>query len=301
MKVGLALGSGSARGWAHIGIIEALEEMDIQISAISGCSIGAYVGAAYCNGKLSELKDWVLSLNEWQVIKLMGVSLPKGGLVSGEKVFTTLEERFVPATIEELALPFSAVATDMRRGQEIIFNSGSTVDAVRASCSIPGLFPPHEYRNRLLLDGAVVNPVPVSLCRQLGVDAVIAVDLSVNFGMRDGEFFDDSQKQNDDKFNNFFQKTFDSVSGLFGKNKDESGNGDQLERPSILNTMTNSIDIMQHRLTRSRLASDPPDVLLKPHLDHIGIMEFHRGEESIAIGRKAVERMAEQIRYQLYI
>ena len=316
-KIGLALGSGAARGWAHIGIIEALEELGIKISAISGCSIGSYVGASYCAGNLPELKSWVLGLNEWQVAKLMGIGIHKGGLASGEKVFTKLKEEFVTENIEELPIPFSAVATDMRRGQEISFMQGSTVDAIRASCSIPGIFSPHRYQNRWLLDGAVVNPVPVSLCRQLGVDIVIAVNLGSDFNPSETEKHNQQQKNNEDKFNKFMEQSMESFGqwwdSKFPSDKKEAKASDskvsdiktngskanQPTPPSIIGCMSNAIDIMQDRVTRSRLAGDPPDILLSPKLGHIGIMEFYRAEEAIEIGRACVNRMAEQIKYQL--
>lgn len=301
-KIGLALGSGAARGWAHIGIIEALQELGVKVSAVSGCSIGSYVGASYCAGNLSELKSWVLTLSEWQVATLMGVSMQKGGLVSGEKVFSKLKKEFVTNEIQELPIPFSAVAADMRRGQEIVFTEGSTVDAIRASCSIPGLFPPHRYQNRWLLDGAVVNPVPVSLCRQMGVDTVIAVNLGSDFNPAETETHNQQQKKNEDKFNKFMGQSIESVSQWWDStfpSQDKPEKADKHTPPSIFNCMSNALDIMQDRVTRSRLAGDPPDILLNPKLGHIGIMEFHRAEEAIVIGRACVERMAEQIKYQL--
>ena len=301
-KIGLALGSGAARGWAHIGIIEALEELGITVSAVSGCSIGSYVGATYCAGNLAELKSWVMDLSEWQVAKLMGVSMQKGGLVSGERVFTKLKDDFVTDNIQELAKPFATIATDMRRGQEIIFTEGSTTDAIRASCSIPGIFPPHRYQNRWLLDGAVVNPVPVSLCRQLGVDIVIAVSLGSDFNPAETELHNQQQKKNEDKFNQFMEKSVESFSQWWDSKFPSSDDNEKEATPappSIFNCMSNALDIMQDRVTRSRLAGDPPDILLSPKLGHIGIMEFHRAQEAIDIGRACVERMAEQIKYQL--
>ncbi|NMP31162.1 patatin-like phospholipase RssA [Thalassotalea sp. M1531] len=305
MKIGLALGSGAARGWAHIGIIEALEELGVKVSAVSGCSIGSYVGAAYCAGNLSELKSWVSDLTEWQVAKLMGVSMQKGGLVSGEKVFAKLTDDFATENIQDLTIPFSAVATDMRRGQEIIFSEGSTLDAVRASCSIPGIFPPHRFQNRWLLDGAVVNPVPVTLCRQLGVDIVIAVNLGSDFNPAETELHNQQQKKNEDKFNQFMNKSMESFSqwweSAFSSEEKEpkQAKPDKPTPPSLINCMSNALDIMQDRVTRSRLAGDPPDILLSPKLGHIGIMEFHRAQEAIEIGRASVMRVAEQIKYQL--
>jgi len=296
-KIGLALGSGAARGWAHIGIIEALEELGIEISAISGCSIGSYVGASYCAGNLAELKSWVLNFSEWQIATLMGVSIQKGGLVTGEKVFTKLKEEFVTPNIEDLSLPFSAVATDMRRGQEVVFTEGSTVDAIRASCSIPAIFPPHRYQDRWLLDGAIVNPVPVSLCRRLGVDVVIAVNLGSDFNPVETEVHNQQQKNNEDKFNQFMGQSIESFSQWWDTKF--SSEDKEPKPPGIFNCMSSALDIMQDRVTRSRLAGEPPDILLSPKLGHIGIMEFHRAEEAIEIGRACVDRMAEQIKYQL--
>ncbi len=181
MKIGLALGSGAARGWAHIGVIQALEEMNINIDIVSGCSIGSYVGASYASGKLPELAEWVESLTDWQVYALMGVGFHKGGLMSGLKVFQALQENFSFETFEELNKPFAAVATDLYSGREVNFLSGSVIEAVKASCAIPGLFPPLLFKNRWLVDGGVVNPVPVNMCRLLGADVVIAVNLSADF------------------------------------------------------------------------------------------------------------------------
>ncbi len=301
-KVGLALGSGAARGWAHIGVIEALESLGIKIHAVAGCSIGSYVGAAYCAGNLKPLKSWVLSLNEWEVAKLMGVTFQKGGLASGEKVFAKLENEFAPMDIQHLPIPFSAVATDMRRGDEIIFDEGSTVDAIRASCSIPGLFPPHRYQNRWLLDGATVNPVPVSLCRQLDVDIVIAVNLCSDFNPSDAELHNKQQKKNEDAFDKFMSQRLESFSQWWDSkfpSNDIKPEEEKLSPPSMFNCMSNAIDIMQDRVTRSRLAGDPPDIILNPKLGHISTMEFYRAEEAIEIGRASVMRVAEQIKYQL--
>lgn len=326
VKVGLALGSGAARGWAHIGIIEALEELGVKIDVVSGCSIGAYVGAAYTAGKLDELKNWIKDFDEWQVASLMGIGIQKGGLLSGDKVFAKLEHDLTLANIEDLPIPFGAVATDMRRGRAVWFTEGSTVNAVRASCSIPALFPPFWYQKKWFVDGAVVDSVPVSLCRHLGADFVIAVNLNSDYNSAFLGQHELEQKANDYKFSQFIEQSKVTLSqwwsNTFPKQSVEQPNeaiNQQVEEakaqisamndqpkqpgkppiPSIFSVMSNVLDIMQDRVTRSQLAGNPPNILLAPRLGHIGIMEFHKSAELIEAGRANIERMAEQIKYQL--
>lgn len=336
MKIGLALGSGASRGWAHIGVIQALEEMGIEIDIVSGCSIGAYVGATYASGKLSELAQWVESLTEWQVFALMGVGFHKGGLVSGLKVFKALQENFSFETFEELNKPFAAVATDLYSGREVNFMSGSVIEAVKASCAIPGLFPPVLFNNRWLVDGGVVNPVPVNMCRMLGADVVIAVNLSADFRPQSlvNEPIDHGNNQK--KTSDFFKRSQQQIQQWFKKSGEpepddndvitdeeflteecleilEPTNVEQQKTqditsednivvppaPSIINAMTGSLDILSARVTRSRLAGDPPDILIEPQLRDFGMMEFYRATELIEHGRASVQRIAQQIKYQL--
>ncbi|GAB5380666.1 MAG: hypothetical protein Alis3KO_19980 [Aliiglaciecola sp.] len=358
MKIGLALGSGAARGWAHIGIIQALEELGIKIDVVAGCSIGAYVGAAYTSDKLEPLAEWASSLSEWQVLGLMGVGIRKGGLASGFRVFKALEENFCAKSFEELSKPLGVVATDLYSGKEVSFTQGPIPSAVRASCAIPALFPPVAYEGRWLVDGAVVNPVPVNLCRQLGADFVFAVNLSADFRPEVQAQFRQQHESNQRRTNDFFSQSQSFIQRIFGGKfkKDEdidldseleseemleamaennsneslqseqqlttenSETGNQLElateelpsgddlpvkldltdsTPSMLGVMSSSLDILQARVTRSRLAGDPPDILIEPQLRDFGIMEFHRAAELIEEGRQSVNRVAEQIKYQL--
>ncbi|MEP1384132.1 MAG: patatin-like phospholipase family protein [Paraglaciecola sp.] len=342
MKIGLALGSGAARGWAHIGVIQALEEMGIKIDIVTGCSIGSYVGAAYVSGKLPELAEWVESLTEWQVFSLMGVGFHKGGLMSGQKVFTALEDNFSCETFEQLDMPFGAVATDLYSGREVNFLSGSIASAVRASCSIPGLFPPSLHENRWLVDGGVVNPVPVNMCRMLGADFVIAVNLSADFRPQSLVNREIDHGNNQKKTSDFFKRSHKQIQQWFKKDSptsevveeplikeavDEDDEPcltqeclDMLEpalekqqeedqdpqtnvpappAPSIINAMTGSLDILSARVTRSRLAGDPPDILIEPQLRDFGMMEFYRAKELISEGHGSVERIAAQIKYHL--
>ena len=338
MKIGLALGSGAARGWAHIGVIQALEEMGINIDIVSGCSIGSYVGASFASGKLPELAEWVESLTDWQVYALMGVGFHKGGLMSGLKVFQALQENFSYETFEELNKPFAAIATDLYSGREVNFLSGSVIEAVKASCAIPGLFPPLLFKNRWLVDGGVVNPIPVNMCRLLGADIVIAVNLSADFRPQSlvANTFDHGNNQK--KTSDFFKRSQQQIQQWFKKGPDSDAKSEEQDSvlneesltkeyldilepanvehskqeeliakdrivippaPSIINAMTGSLDILSARVTRSRLAGDPPDILIEPQLRDFGMMEFYRAKELIEHGRASVHRVADQIKYQL--
>ncbi|MDP5133023.1 MAG: patatin-like phospholipase family protein [Paraglaciecola sp.] len=336
MKIGLALGSGASRGWAHIGVIQALEELGIEIDIVTGCSIGSYVGAAYASGKLAPLAEWVKSLTEWQVFALMGVGFYRGGLVSGLKVFKALEDNFAFDTFDKLHKPFAAVATDLYSGREVDFTQGSVIQAVRASCAIPGLFPPVCIDNRWLVDGGVVNPVPVNLCRLLGADIVFAINLSADFRPQSLLQNQHEHEKNQQKTSDFFKRSQAQIQNWFKKGSKPDAEGSEflgeeqqqdlkvegeidileqanaevpsdqsnptssaLPTPSILNAMSGSLDILQGRVTRSRLAGDPPDILIEPQLRDFGMMEFYRAEELIEEGRNSVKRIADQIKYQL--
>lgn len=337
MKIGLALGSGAARGWAHIGIIQELEKLGINIDVVAGCSIGAYVGAAYNSGKLQPLSEWASSLTEWQVLGLMGLGLKKGGVASGQKVFQALDDDFSKQNFEDLDRPLAVVATDLFSGKEVAFLEGPISSAVRASCAIPGLFPPQPYKGRWLVDGAVVNPVPVNLCRQLGADFVIAVNLSADFRPQISNDNVEEHERNEEKTNAFFSKSQELMQQWFGgTDKKESeldtdetqtppDNDENLEltdpeaepeqaddeaqidhaptspAPSVFGVMSSSLEILQARVTRSRLAGDPPDILIEPQLRDFGSMEYYRATELIEEGQRSVERLAAQIKYQLML
>jgi NTE family protein len=334
MKIGLALGAGAARGWTHIGIIQALEKLGIKIDVVAGCSIGAYVGAAYSSGKLEGLKEWACSLSDWQVLALMGVGLRRGGLASGQKVFDKLASDFCADSFEAMNKPFAAVATDLYTGREVVFDSGPVGTSIQASCAIPALFSPVAYNDRWLVDGAVVNPVPVNLCRQLGADFVIAVNLNADFRPLRLEKLRKDHEDNQRKTEDFFTKSQNALKQWFSSDNksDQSGSEDGLDEkaknnndslgaeviekveeevmevpatvnkknpPGIMSVMSSSLEILQARVTRSRLAGDPPDILIEPQLTDVGIMEFHRAEELCAKGEETITRLAEQIRYQL--
>lgn len=291
LRVGVALGGGSARGWAHIGVLRALRERGIEPDIVCGTSIGALVGAAHASGYLDELARWVTRLEWRHVVSYLDLTL-SGGLVKGKKLFDFLHRHFQDRMIEDLPRPFGAVATDLETGLEIWQREGSVLGAVRASIALPGLFTPVRHGGRWLVDGGLVNPVPVSLCRALGAEVVIAVDLNADLLERhslsapapDGE--GDVEPVEVAERYSFRQQALQLKSLLLGEGS---------ELPSIFDVIARSIYIMQIRITRSRMAGDPPDVLITPRLAHIGLMEFHRAEEAIAEGGRAVEREAAEL------
>ncbi|WP_371193074.1 patatin-like phospholipase RssA [Glaciecola sp. SC05] len=298
MKIGLALGAGAARGWAHIGIIKALEDIGVKIDVVAGCSIGAYVGSAYASGKLTELETWANTLTEWQVFGLLGVGFRRGGLASGQKVFEKHREEFCAQTFELMDKPFTAVATDLYSGKEVAFNKGSISEAIQASCAIPALFPPIEHHGRWLVDGAVVNPVPVNQCRQLGADFVIAVNLSADFRP---QLIEKSEKEHIASQKKTDELISKGSSGFMKQWFSPAPKANKMAAPGIMGVMSSSLEILQARVTRSRLAGDPPDVLIEPQLGDVGLLEFHRAKELADRGERSVQRLAEQIAYQLNI
>jgi len=298
MKIGLALGAGAARGWAHIGIIRALQKAGVQIDVVAGCSIGAYVGAAFASGKLDDLEAWANTLTEWQVFKLLGVGFRRGGLASGQKVFDKLRDNFCASTFEEMKLPFACVATDLYSGKEVVFNQGEVGESIQASCAIPALFSPVEHNGRWLVDGAVVNPVPVNQCRHMGADFVIAVNLSADFRPRLIETCEREHEENQRKTDEMLDRASD---GFISKWFSPDTKPNKRTPPGIVGVMSSSLEILQARVTRSRLAGEPPDILIEPQLHDVGILEFHRAIEVAEKGSQAVERLAHQIAYQLNI
>jgi NTE family protein len=298
VKIGLALGAGAARGWAHIGIIRALEDIGVKIDVVAGCSIGAYVGSAYASGRLDELELWANSLTEWQVFGLLGVGFKRGGLASGQKVFDKHRSDFCAESFEKMNKPFTAVATDLYSGKEVVFNKGNINEAIRASCAIPALFAPIEYQGRWLVDGAVVNPVPVNQCRQLGADFVIAVNLSADFRPQLIEKFENDHIASQKKTDELISK---GATGFMKQWFAPDPKPNKKAAPGIMGVMSSALEILQARVTRSRLAGDPPDVLIEPQLRDVGLLEFHRAEELADKGDKSVRRLAQQIAYQLDI
>ena len=266
ITIGVALGAGSARGWAHIGVLKALTESGIVPHVVCGTSIGALVGAVYAGGELDALEQWVKGLTWRKMVGYFDLTFG-GGIIKGSKLFDYLRGNLLDKRIEDLERPFAAVAADLANGREVWLRSGAVADAVRASIALPGLFTPWPLEGRLLVDGALVNPVPVSLARALNADFVIAVDLS---------------------------------SGILGHQARDGGDGQRGARqPGFIDVVTASLNIMSARISRSRLAGEPADAVILPRLGNLGLLEYHRAAEAIAAGRAAAENMVVQIRQSL--
>ena len=302
LRIGLALGSGAARGWAHIGVIRELQRNNIVPDIVCGTSIGALVGVAMASGELSALEDWVRSLKWQKVISYFDFTM-NGGLIKGEKLFEFFRENVRDRAIEDLDMPFGAIATDLANGREIWLREGSMFEAVRASISLPGLFTPVERDDVLLVDGGLVNPIPVSMCRALGADVVIAVDLNsdlLSAARRDR----DGMLSTANSASSETSPLSEPVS-LLDRIQNKLASALALEStdhdtPSMTDVVTASINIMQVRITRSRLAGEPADSLVTPHLAHFALLDFHRANEAIETGAAATAQVIPQINSLLH-
>jgi NTE family protein len=309
LKIGLALGSGAARGWAHIGVLKALEELGIKPDVVCGTSIGAAVGAAYLTGQLDALQAWAQNMGLLGMLGIVDLTFRKGGLVAAERVFERFRNEKTDVAIQSLPKPFATVATDLATGREIWLREGPLLDAVCASAAMPGLFPAVYSGQHWLVDGALVNPVPVSLCRALGADVVIAVNLNSEMSalprlLANGAPVPapppDPVPDNPPEAPRAALK--EQVASWLGRKHSDRVRflanqilSPRKTAPNVLEVMAGSIDIMQDRITRSRLAGEPPEVLIAPRLGHVGILEFDRAAEVVEIGYRTASIMRPSI------
>jgi NTE family protein len=288
-RIGFALGSGSARGWAHIGVIDRLAEAGIAPDIVCGTSIGALVGAASAAGRLGELREWTEKATWVEIVRLLDVHLARGGLIEGDEVVAFLRGLGIEGEIERLLLTFAAVATDLASGREIWLRSGPVLEAVRASIALPGIFSPHRIGERWLVDGGLSNPVPVSVCRALGAELIVAVNLN---GDLVGRRFTPRNVPSPGPGGEFLRRILDQLPDAI---RVQAAHivprllAGEPSRPGYFDVVASSINIMQDQITRTRLAGEPPHVLLMPRLQEIGLMEFNRGREAIAEGRRCAE------------
>jgi len=287
-KLGFALGAGSARGWAHIGVLRALAEAGFKPDLIAGCSVGAFVGAAFAAGRLDQVEAWALGLDRRGMFRLADFGL-RGGLIKGERINEVFREQFVESEFSDLPIPLAAVATDLHTGQEVWLREGKVSDAIAASIAVPGLFRPVRQDGRYLVDGSVVNPIPVSLCRAMGADIVLAVDLGSDLV---GRYVRDSDRLT--RTGSFMSRVLPRYNPTSDRQAEP-----EVAPPSLVETLVGAINIMQLRIARSRLAGEPPDVLLAPRLGQLGLLDYHRAEHAIAEGRDEVTRMLPVIRNAL--
>lgn len=288
-RIGLVLGSGAARGWAHLGVIRALEEAGIKPDVVCGTSIGALVGAVYAAGELDRFEQWVRALRVREVFGFMDVSLGSG-LLKGERLMEFFGQHFADKPIEELAMPYGAVATALHSGEEVWLRDGSTLGAVRASIALPGVLAPVLSNGTVLVDGGLVNPVPVSLARAMGAELLIAVDLNADLVGRHLREAPAPEPPPPGEVGDWLRKIQDKLGALLPT---RAANEPRL--PSLFEVVASSINVMQVRITRSRMAGDPPNVVIEPRLSHLGLFDFHRADEAIDEGRQAVERIAHNL------
>jgi len=293
VSIGLALGGGAARGFAHIGVIKTLVAAGIRPEFIAGTSIGAVVGGLYAAGKLDEFESWALSLTRRRIFSYMDFTLAGSGLIGGTRLAENLLSETSAINIEHLPLKFAAIATEIGTGHEIWLTRGRLADALSASYALPGIFSPSKIGGRWLMDGALVNPVPVSATRAIGARLVIAVNLNSDTFGRGTVIQDHGSDDNEiaapeapapaglrDKAERMLRRQFLGTPG----------------KPGFSTVMVEAFSVMQDRITRARLAGEPPDASISPRLGPIGFFDFHRAAETIQIGVEAAEKSLDSIR-----
>jgi NTE family protein len=299
-KIGLALGGGAARGWAHIGVLRALIAAGIKPDIVVGTSIGAVVGGCHLAGRLDDLEEFARSLTKRRVFGYLDFNLAGTGLISGQKLCERLERHLSDRRIEDLDRRFTAVATEIGSGHEVWLSRGRLVDAIRASYALPGIFKPVKIDGRWLFDGALVNPIPVSVCRALGARYVIAVNLNYDISSRSAAanaIVEEVENEQTPEREPAPVNERSSVGARWLLTRQLFGRGENV--PGISTVMVDALNIVQDRIARSRLAGDPPDSLISPRLQGIGLFDFHRAEDCIARGEAAARREAEDIAREL--
>ena len=300
-RIALALGSGGARGYAHVGVIQVLVERGYDIVTIAGSSMGALVGGLHAAGSLEPYTDWATSLSQLDVLRLLDPSLSSPGAIKADKVFARVRELLGGVLIEDLAIPFTAVASDLFAGREVWFQSGPADVAIRASIAIPSVITPVMHNGRLLADGGLLNPVPIAPLAAARADATVAVSLGGDRAGQSGAAPDHESalprpvEEWADRFRRRAATVMDrdairTLMARFDRMRDRDDVDDTEELPAGLgkaDVLTQSIEVMQGVLTRYRLASYPPDVLIAISRDACRSLDFHRAEEMIAVGRAA--------------
>ncbi len=314
-KIGLVFGSGSARGWAHIGVPRELANIGIKPDLVTGSSIGAVVGGAYASGHLNEFEEWIVTLKRVDILKLLDIRMAGGGFIQGKALMIAIKNRIGNPNIEDLEVPFACVATSLLNAKEHWLRDGSLLDAVRASIALPGIFAPIALKHDIMVDGGLVNPVPISLARAMGADYIIAVNLNSDvvgrhFSPYHRDVATDNQ-ENKKKFE-YTEKNDPNIAKWTSKLKADfnirldsfisSLRKKKISEPGLFDVIAGSINIMQDRITNSRMAEDPPDILITPKLGHIGLMEFDRAQETIREGHEATRRVKdglEKLKFKL--
>lgn len=278
--IAFALGGGAAKGWAHIGMLSYLDKAGIKPELICGTSMGAVAGACYAAGKLDELREFAFSMTKRRMFSFMDVRLG-GGIIKGSHLVTELNKYFGTTQMEDLDIPFVAIATELATGHEIWLREGSIVPAMRASFAMPGVFSPLDIDGRWLTDGALVNPIPVSVCRAFGARIVIA------FGLTSAVYL--AKNQNDDFYEQELEGDKEATIDMVQEVK-QGLHKIKTNEPNIGSVTMASFNIMQDRIARTRLAGDPPDAIITPNVEHIGAFEFDKARELYDLGYEAAHK-----------
>ncbi len=294
-QIVLALGGGVARGWAHIGVLRTLIQAGLEPDVICGTSVGALVGGLHLAGKLDAIERWARSLTQRKVLGLLDFSFGGAGLFAGEKLAALLEEQADGVCIETLPRPFVAVATELETGREVWLRDGSLVHALRASYALPGVFPPVKHEGRWLVDGALTNPCPTSVARSFGGQVVIGVSLHTDVigSPNDQPSLGTpalAAVPQQASLTKWLRPDRMILRRLFA---------DRPDGPALSSVMIGALNILLDRVTRARLAGDPADVLIAPRISQIGLIDFHRADETIDLGARATREALPQIRYAL--
>ena len=295
--ISLILGSGGARGLAHIGAIRALEEKGLSIEAIAGSSMGAVIGGMYAAGKLDDYGDWVSKLEQSDVLKLVDWTLSGGGLIRGDRIIQRLKDMVGEARIEELPIDFTAVAVDIEHGREIWLSKGPLFDAIRGSIAIPGLFTPHRYQGRLLVDGGILNPLPVAPTMRCLSDLTVVVNVNgpARAGRSKSEQMQHDENAGKDTRDSQENGLTERIRRFFNDLMDRDDPDVEKSEPGVFAMLMKSLETMESVIARQRLAVFQPDLVVEIPKDACMIHEFHRAAELIELGYRrtivAVDRL----------
>ncbi len=299
-RIGLALGSGAARGWAHLGVLRALSEAGINIDLVAGTSMGALVGAVFSAGRIEDLKEAALEMDWKKVVELVDLRLPRSGFVDGVKIEEFVRQHVKGISFADLKIPFAAVATDLYAAEQLVMDRGDLIEAVRASISMPGIFTPVEREGRLLVDGGLVNPVPVSVVRDMGADRVIAVDLNYTLmekarsrastRTRQAQEVDKKKKQPAWLQNMRASLNEQAAKVHPGLAKEIALKAKERNYPTVFEVLGTTMNIMEVRITESNLQLSPPDLLIRPELTDLNFLEFSRSQEAMDAGYEAARQ-----------
>ncbi len=295
--VGLALGAGGARGIAHIGVLRALENAEIPVDAVVGTSVGALIGAVYAAGQLENFERWVRKFEWSDVLRLFDPVWPRSGLISGTRALERLSSVLGDWRIEDLAIPFAAVSVDLITGEEILMREGRVMDAIRASISIPGIFVPHRMGRRLLVDGALRNPVPVSHLEEMGSEVRIAVNLH---SQPVREIVGVKKARGSSAPGTVSTRVIDLIERRLarfrGRGRRTAFAAHERAEPNLFEILTASMTVLEHELARHRLAREPVDVVIGPDVHGIRSFEFHKARKAIHSGLVETEKHLPEIR-----